>query len=106
MVVIGDNRNYTSALVTLDPDALSDWAGQHGITGDYAAQAGSTAVHAEIQEYIDNLNSGLSQWEQIKKFTVLHRDLTVEDQEITPSLKLRRGVVADHFRNEIDALYT
>lgn len=105
MVVIGDNRNFTSALVTLDPDALADWCGRHRVAGSYVDQATSPAVRAVLQDYVDTLNAELSRWEQIKKFTVLHRDLTVEDQEITPSLKLRRAVVTDHFHDEIESLY-
>jgi long-chain acyl-CoA synthetase len=58
-----------------------------------------------VQGYIDQLNSGLNRWEQIKKFTILDRDLTVEDGEVTPSLKLKRKVVAEKFKDLLDAHY-
>lgn len=105
MVVIGDNRNFTSALITLDEDAAISWAQRNGVVGDYARIVASPQMRETVQGYVDTLNESLSQWEKIKKFTVLPRDLTVEDQEITPSLKLRRTVVAEHFADEIQALY-
>ena len=57
-----------------------------------------------LQGYIDELNAGLNRWEQIKKFTILDHDLTVEAGEITPSLKLKRKVVADKYKDLLDAL--
>ncbi|MEO7423285.1 MAG: hypothetical protein ABIU87_12950 [Ornithinibacter sp.] len=58
-----------------------------------------------VQGYIDELNSGLNRWETIKKFTVLGHDLTVEDGELTPSLKLKRKVVSDKYKDLLDAHY-
>lgn len=105
LVVIGDSRNFVSALVTLDEDALRSWAEHHGLAGSYAELSRNPEVTAAVQGYIDELNGTLNRWEQIKKFTVLPRDLTVDYQEITPTLKLRRKVIAEHFEAEIDAMY-
>lgn len=105
MVVIGNNRNFVSALVTLDVDAITAWGERNGVTGDYATIVSSPEVEKLVQGYIDELNTHLNRWEQIKKFTVLHRDLAVEYQELTPSLKLKRKVVDEHFGREIDAHY-
>ena len=105
-LVHGENRNFASALITLDPDAVTAWAAGHGMAGrSYAEIVSSDEVHAVVQGYVDQLNAGLNRWETIKKFTILPRDLTVEDGELTPSLKLRRRVVTDKFRSEIDELY-
>ena len=58
-----------------------------------------------VQSYVDELNKGLNKWERVGKFTILGRDLSVEDGELTPSLKLRRKVVSDKFKSEIDGMY-
>ncbi|NNG40394.1 long-chain fatty acid--CoA ligase [Flexivirga sp. ID2601S] len=105
-VVEGDGRKFVSALVTLDPDAIGDWAASHGMPGaDYRTIVTSDAAREMVQEYIDELNLGLNRWEQVKKFVILPRDLTVEQGEITPSLKLKRTVVTRKFKDELDSLY-
>jgi long-chain acyl-CoA synthetase len=58
-----------------------------------------------VQGYVDELNLRLNRWEQIKKFILLDRDLSVEDGEITPSMKVKRKVVEEHYKDELDALY-
>ncbi len=107
LVVYGADRNFVSALVTLDPDTMESWAAQHGMAGrDYADVVSSGACRQMVQGYIDELNAGLNRWETIKKFTILEHDLTVEEGELTPSLKLKRKVVADRYRDLLDAHYT
>jgi long-chain acyl-CoA synthetase len=106
LLVHGNDRNFVSALVTLDPEAIQGWAAENGLAGkDYAEIVRSDAAKDMVQGYIDQLNSGLNRWEQIKKFTILDRDLTVEDGEVTPSLKLKRKVVADKYKDLLDAHY-
>ncbi len=106
-VVHGSERSFCSAIVTLDPEAIEGWAQQHGLGGaSYAEIASSTEAHAMVQGYVDELNSGLNRWEAIKKFVLLERDLSVEAGEITPSMKVKRRVVEDHYRDRLDALYT
>ena len=107
LLVHGNERNFVSALVTLDPDAIKAWADHHEM-GDkpYAEIVTSAAARDMMQGYFDELNKGLNRWEQIKKFTILDRDLTVEDGEITPSLKLKRKVVADRYKDVLDAHYS
>jgi long-chain acyl-CoA synthetase len=84
-LVVGDRRPYIAALLTLDPDA------------------GADAV--EVQTAVDAVNEGRSRYEQIKRFTVLPRDFTLEAGEVTPTLKLRRKVILEHFAGEVEALY-
>ena len=106
LLVHGNDRNFVSALVTLDPEAIVGWAAANGMEGkSYAEIAGSPAAREMLQGYIDELNAGLNRWEQIKKFTILDHDLTVEAGEITPSLKLKRKVVADKYKDLLDAHY-
>ena len=105
-VVIGDGRNYASALVTLDADAVTSWASGNGLAGKgYAEIVTSDEARVMVQGFIDQLNAGLNRWETIKRFTVLQRDLTVDEGELTPSLKLRRKMVVERYGREIDALY-
>jgi long-chain acyl-CoA synthetase len=107
LVVYGADRNFVSALVTLDPDAIAGWAEHHGMAGrPYSEIVGSDACREMVQGYIDELNAGLNRWETIKKFTILDHDLTVEEGDLTPSLKLKRKVVAEKYSDLLDAHYT
>jgi long-chain acyl-CoA synthetase len=106
-VVFGSERNYCTALVTLDPDAIQGWAAQRGMAGSsYADIVSSDAAHEMVKGYVDALNATLNRWETIKRFAILSRDLTVEDGEMTPSMKIRRNVVEEHNKHELDALYS
>ena len=91
-LVIGDRRPYVAALITLDP-AVAD-----GIESDEADR--------RVQAIVDGVNSELSRFEQIKRFRVLPRDFTAEEDEVTPTLKLKRRVVEQHFAAEIEELYS
>ncbi len=107
LVVHGADRHFVSALVTLDPEAIQGWAAQHGMEGrPYREIVSSDACREMVQGYIDELNAGLNRWETIKKFTILENDLTVEEGELTPSLKLKRKVVADKYKHHLDSHYT
>ncbi len=107
IVVLGNDRNFVSALITLDPDSIQRWADQHGLSSaSYAETVTSDAARDMVQHYVDAVNAKLNRWETIKRFTVLDRDLSVEDGEMTPSLKVRRKVVEEHYRDELDALYS
>ncbi|WP_392542516.1 AMP-dependent synthetase/ligase [Oryzobacter telluris] len=106
LVVYGADRNFVSALITLDPDAIAGWAAQNGMEGkSYQEIVASDAVREMVQGYVDQLNAGLNRWETIKKFTILEHDLTVEEGELTPSLKLKRKVVAEKYKDLLDAHY-
>jgi len=105
-VVHGNKRNFVSALVTLDPDAITPWAEANGLAGkSYAEIVTSDAARAMVQGYVDELNAGLNRWETIKKFAILDRDLTVESGEMTPSLKLKRKYVETQYAEILDDLY-
>ncbi|MER7443060.1 AMP-dependent synthetase/ligase [Micromonospora avicenniae] len=105
-VVIGQARNYCTMLVTLDPDAIKGWAAGTELAGrDYAEIVAAPQAQAMVEEYVAQLNSKLNRWETIKKVTILPRDLTIEDGEITPSLKIKRRGVETNFASEIDKMY-
>jgi long-chain acyl-CoA synthetase len=101
-VVIGDRRKYLTALVTLDDAAAKKFLSAAG--GDAAPHA-STAIQAEIQKVVDEVNQTLARVEQIKKFTVLPRPFGIDTGELTPTLKIKRKVVATNFSTEIEAMY-
>ena len=106
LIVEGEGRTFVSALVALDPDAIAGWAAENGMAEmPYAELVSSPAVRQLVQGCIDELNAKLNRWETIKKFLILDRDLTIEQGELTPSMKLKRRVVADRYKNELDSLY-
>jgi long-chain acyl-CoA synthetase len=90
-LVMGDRKPYIAALITLDPESAAS------LTPDQA--------HEQVQRAIDSVNEERSRYEQIKRFRILPRELTLEEDEITPTLKLRRKVVLEHFAADAAALY-
>ena len=105
-LVIGDRRPYVSALITLDEDEIGKWAQGRGLNGDVAGLAGREEVRELIQAVVDDVNAGLARFEQVRAFAILPRDFSAEENEVTPTLKLRRRIVEDHFADEIEALYS
>jgi long-chain acyl-CoA synthetase len=107
MVVHANDRNFASALITLDPDAAAAWAAEHGKAGASLADlAKDPELHKEMQASIDELNSRLNKWETIKKFEILDRDFTVEEGELTPSFKVKRKIVETKYRDILDSMYS
>ena len=104
-MVVGDRQPYIAALITLDPDALPVWAEERGLPTDMETLARSDEVRALVQEIVDGVNADRSRYEQVKRFTILPRDFTMDDDELTPTLKLKRRVVAQHFGPELVELY-
>ncbi len=105
-MVFGAERNYVVALVTLDPDAMADWAKENGMEGaTYTEIVNSDRVKAMVAGYIDELNQDLNRWETIKKHAILDHDLSVESGELTPSLKVKRNVVESNNQQLIDSMY-
>jgi long-chain acyl-CoA synthetase len=102
-VVVGDRRKYLTCLVTLDAEATARFQETQGTSGEPTADP---ALLAEIQAAIDQVNEGLARVEQLKKFTVLPRELSIEGGELTPTLKVKRNKVAENFSAEIEAMYT
>ena len=104
-MVVGDGRPFIAALVTLDPEALAAWAGARGRSADPVELAEDPELLAEVQAGVDVANRAVSQAESIRRFTVLPSDWTEEGGQLTPSLKLRRRVVMQELRPEVDRLY-
>jgi long-chain acyl-CoA synthetase len=104
-IVVGDRKPYVSALITLDEEELRHWADERGLEGSFEELTTSDHVRALVQEVVDRANRDRTRFEQIKRFTILPRDLMQEHGELTPTMKVRRRVCEQHFADEIDALY-
>jgi long-chain acyl-CoA synthetase len=106
-VVIGQARNYCTMLVSLDPDAIVKWAAGGPLDGrSYQEIAASAEAQEMVAAYVKQLNERVNRWETVKKFAILPRDLSIEDGELTPSMKIKRRVVERSFADEIEAMYT
>jgi long-chain acyl-CoA synthetase len=105
MVVHADRRNFASALVTLDPDTLTQWAETNGVAGSYAQCSQDPRTRAYVQVAIDELNTTVNRWETIKEFRILDHDFSVETGELTPSLKVKRKVVESMYEEILDEMY-
>jgi long-chain acyl-CoA synthetase len=101
----GDRRAFPVALITLDPEEILPWASERGLPEDLGALSSAEEVRALVQEELDRANAHYAQVEQIKKFAILERDLTVEDGELTPTLKVKRSVVNERFADLFEAMY-
>ncbi len=106
-MVVGDGRPYVACLVTLDEEALEAWKGRHPqlASASPAELAANPELIAEIQSAVDDANKAVSRAESIRRFRILPVDFTEQDGYLTPSLKVRRGVVAKDFAGDVDALY-
>jgi long-chain acyl-CoA synthetase len=107
-MVVGDGRPFVACLVTLDEEAIGPWQARHpSLAGASLAElAKAPELIAEIQSAVDDANKAVSRAESIRKFTVLPVDFTEQNGYLTPSLKVRRSVVAKDFAADIDALYS
>jgi long-chain acyl-CoA synthetase len=106
VIVHGDKRNFVTALITLDEPEIMKWAKEHGKNGaSYTDVVSSPDTEALIKPYFDEVNKSLAKYESIKKFKILPKDLTVDDGELTPSLKVKRKVVEKKYGALLDKMY-
>jgi long-chain acyl-CoA synthetase len=93
------------ALITLDDEEILPWAREQGLPEDIAELAGHEQVRELVQDHLDKVNSRYAQVEQIKRFRILDHDLSQEEGELTPTLKLKRNVVYERYAQQFDDLY-
>ena len=107
-MVVGDGKPFVGVLITLDPDILKRWKLDRNIPENRSTKELATEpqLRAEIQDAINKVNATVSHAEAIKKFYILESDLTEEENELTPTLKVKRNVVAQRYSDAIDHLYT
>jgi long-chain acyl-CoA synthetase len=106
-MVVGDNKPFIGALITIDPEALAVWKKEHALPASATVGELSTEPRlvAEIQAAVDEANKAVSQAEAIRKFTILDSDFTEEGGQLTPTLKLKRNVVMKEFGAQVEGLY-
>jgi long-chain acyl-CoA synthetase len=106
VLVHGDRRNYVTALVTLDAEAVGKWAAENGLAGkQVAALSREPLVRALLQKDFDAVNASLPRFATVKKFAILSREFLESEGEVTPSQKLKRKLIEQRYRAELDALY-
>jgi long-chain acyl-CoA synthetase len=101
----GDRRPYPVALITLDEEEIVPWASEQGLPAELAELAATDEVRQLVQDELDRVNSNYASVEQIKKFAILERELSIEDGELTPTLKVKRAVVNERYAELLDSLY-
>ncbi|MGZ4345532.1 MAG: AMP-dependent synthetase/ligase [Solirubrobacteraceae bacterium] len=104
-VMYGDRKPFPVAMITLDHEEIVSWAKEQGLPEDMESLAEHEKVHEMIQAELDRANSNYARVEQIKKFTILDHDLSVETGELTPSLKVKRNVIYDRYGDVFESLY-
>ena len=105
VVVIGDRRPFLTALVTLDEEKAPGWASEQGIEGELAAIAGHERTLKEVEGAINDVNQSLAKVEGVKKFRILERDFLQEENEITPTMKVKRKQINEIYGDVIEDLY-
>jgi len=105
-VVVGDRRPYLVALITLDMEECAKLAEERGWPADPAELARNDEMRALLQQHLDGVNEKFARVEQVKRFEILPADLSQEGGELTPTLKVKRNVVADKYEPQIEKLYT
>lgn len=103
VVVVGDKRKFLSALITIDPEEMAKALDlKLGAAEEWVSHKG---VIAQVQSYVDSVNATLASYETLKKFKILPRDFTIEDGELTPTLKVKRRIVQKQYEGLIDSMY-
>jgi long-chain acyl-CoA synthetase len=106
VIVHADGRKYATALITLDPEAIEGWAKEDGLSYSSVAElARSQEVHDLIDGFVAQGNQQLERWETIKKFEILATELSVDEGEVTPSLKVRRKAVEKKYADVLNSMY-
>ncbi len=104
--VIGDSRKFAAVLISPDFQALGRWAGEHGVTTkDHSALVKDPKVKAHYEDLVKKVNKELQDHERMKKVGVMPEEWSIEGGELTPSMKLKRRVIFDRYKDRIDALY-
>jgi len=106
-MVVGDGKPFVGALITLDPDILTRWKLDHNIPENRSMSdiATDATLRAEVQDAVNKVNSTVSHAEGIKKFYILESDLTEDENELTPTMKVKRNVVAQRYASAIEHIY-
>jgi len=106
VVVIGDKRKYLTALFTLDPEKVEQTAAEAGSPAKNSEEAAKCdKFNAYLQGKVDEINKTLARVQTIKKFVILPQELSIEGEELTPTMKLKRRIVHEKYAKEIESMY-
>jgi len=106
VVAHGDKRKYITALISLDPDNIGEWAKQHGLGSKSLEElAREPEANRLIEGEVEKLNGQLASFETIKRFHIVPTDFTVEAGELTPTLKIKRKIVVEKYAEQLEELY-
>jgi long-chain acyl-CoA synthetase len=106
VIVHGDKRNFVTALITLDAEAITKWAKEHHANGkSYSELAQSAELKKLVSPFFDEVNKTLAKYETVKQFAILPKELSIEEGELTPSLKVKRKVVEKKYAGLLDKMY-
>jgi long-chain acyl-CoA synthetase len=106
MLVFADDKPFVSALIVLDAEAFPVWAEKNGVTaGSLEEAANDPAVQAEIERAVQAGNAELAKVEQVRKWTILGQEWTPDTGELTPTMKLKRKVITDKYKDKIESMY-
>lgn len=106
VIAYGDRRKYITGLITLNPDGLKSFADSKSLNyKDLKELCQNPTVRKEIERVVHDKNQNLARFQRIKKFVILDKELTIEDNDLTPTLKVKRKVVTEKYRKELDELY-
>jgi long-chain acyl-CoA synthetase len=105
-VVIGDKRAYLTVIIMIDQENVEKFAQDHDVPfSNYASLTRSAEVQQLIQDILDGVNKKFARVEQVKKFWLLDTQLSAEDEELTPTMKLKRKLVQTKYAEQIEAMY-
>ncbi len=105
-VAVGEGRKYCAALLVLDPPLLQKWADKRSMSHlTYAELSQLPEIHDSIERQIDKANARLERWETVKRFAILDHELTVDNELVTPNMKVRRSSVHERYADLVDSLY-
>ena len=105
VIVHGDKRNFVTALVTVDEESIMKWARDKGVSKPYNDVVALPEVKQLLAPYFDEVNKSLAKYETVKQFSIIPKDLTVDEGELTPSLKVKRKVVEKKYAAMLDKMY-
>ena len=106
IVAVGDGRKYISAILTLDPVALTRWAKNHKREHlTYAELTQLPEIRRSIDRFMARANDRLEPWETIKRYAILDHEFSVDEGTTTPSMKVRRAIITERYNDVVDSLY-
>ena len=104
-VVVGNSQKYCTALIFPNMEALPVWARQHGVAAEGPALLQDATVQAEFERLVEEANAGMDHWSQVKRFRLVPELMTVENELLTPTMKVKRGAVNQEFGPDIESMY-